>query len=258
MTDGPDLTAAFASMTRSRLLRPPGPFGSGRLDHAAFQPVLDALRDGGLDAVVEREVELGDYLHTLGTTDPDTLARTEALAYWLNLYNAGAVAVAVEARQAGLASAWSLPGAFSSPRFEIAGESLSLDGIEHGKVRRFGDPRIHAALVCASASCPTLLGEPFDGDALDGQLDDQMRHFLAHGGIDVAGQTIVLSRILKWYGRDFTHPRRMPTLLPVRGEQVLQALEPWLDPATQAEVAALDAPVVEFATYDWSLACAVR
>ena len=46
-----------------------------------------------------------------------------------------------------------------------------LDDIEHGKVRRFGDPRIHSALVCGSVSCPTLRFEPYEGDRLDASAD---------------------------------------------------------------------------------------
>jgi hypothetical protein len=53
-----------------------------------------------------------------------------------------------------------MPGAFSAPFVTVAGERLSLDAIEHAKIRRFADPRIHAALVCGSVSCPTLRPPP--------------------------------------------------------------------------------------------------
>ena len=56
------------------------------------------------------------------------------------------------------------PGAFDAPWAMVGGESLSLNDIEHGKIRRFRDPRIHAALVCGSVSCPTLRYEPFGED----------------------------------------------------------------------------------------------
>ena len=90
----------------------------------------------------------------------------ERLAFWLNLYNAGALALAADTLSAGENTVLRIPGAFDAPWAMVGGESLSLNDIEHGKIRRFGDPRIHAALVCGSASCPTLRYEPF-GDNLE-------------------------------------------------------------------------------------------
>ena len=114
-------------------------------------------------------------------------------------------------------SALRVPGAFNVSWVTVGRESLTLTDIEHGKIRRFGDPRIHAALVCGSVSCPTLRHQPYQGD-IDEQLDDQMRSFLAIGGavVDRDNGTLRLSRVLLWYGRDLVAPRRMPTLLPAR------------------------------------------
>ena len=51
---------------------------------------------------------------------------------------------------------------------------MSLDNIEHGTLRKkYNDPRIHFALVCASISCPRLRNEAYMADKLDAQLDDQ-------------------------------------------------------------------------------------
>ena len=56
----------------------------------------------------------------------------------------------------------------------IGGRDVSLDDIEHGIVRPLGDPRAHAAVICASLSCPPLRREPWDAARLSAQLDDSL------------------------------------------------------------------------------------
>jgi len=189
--------------------------------------------------------------------DPDVLSRKGSLAFWLNLYNAGALLLAADAFEPTTATVLRIPGAFDRPWAEVSGAALSLNDIEHGKIRRFGDPRVHGALVCGSASCPTLRYEPFGTD-LDRQLDDQMRSFLAGGGASVnrLTGTLRLSRIFLWYGGDFTRPRRMPTWLPAPKRDLARVVSTWL-PARDAAWVTRSIPTVEFADYDWGLACSI-
>ena len=219
--------------------------------------MLEDLGQRGISFLPECRPFLLEYRDRLATVDPDSLSSDEALAYWLNLYNAGALALAAEAMTDGEDSVLRVPGAFDDRWATVQGESLSLNDIEHGKIRRFGDPRIHAALVCGSVSCPTLRLEPYAG-GVDGQLEDQMRSFLAMGGAAVlrdAG-TLRLSRVFLWYGRDLVAPRRMPTLLPARKRSIATAIAPWLTPDDAAWVH-MTKPTVEFAPYDWALACSI-
>jgi hypothetical protein len=208
--------------------------------------------------LAESTSDLGAYRDALSSIDPDQLTRQESLAYWINLYNAGALHRAGQAYSDDYESVLRVPGAFSAPWATVEGETMSLDDIEHGKIRRFGDPRIHGALVCGSVSCPTLRNEPFNGAILDKQLDDQMRTFLVRGGarIDETANTLHLSRVLMWYGGDFARPHRMPTLRPARASSISMAMIPWLDPLDAAYVI-LEQPKVVFAPYDWGLGCSV-
>jgi hypothetical protein len=242
---------------RALRARRPAPRGHGIVDHRPFEPVLAALRAKGVAALPGRRAALRAYRDELERVDPDTLGRHEALAYWVNLYNAGALDLAAAALDVG--TVLRVPGGFSSTWATVAGERLSLDAIEHGKIRRFGDPRIHAALVCGSASCPTLRFEPYRGDIVHEQLDDQMRSFLRHGGARVAEETgtLVLSRIFLWYGADVVRPHRMPAWIPASRKRLVHALRPWLGDEVRAWVAATR-PRIAFQPYDWSLACAVR
>ena len=138
-------------------------------------------------------------------------------------------------------------------------DKLSLNDIENEILRKkFKDARLHAAINCASVSCPPLRGEAFVGSRLDAQLDEQMRTFLAMGGafVDRDTSTIRLSRVFLWYGRDFVVSHRMPTLLPARRRAVINSVASWLSPGDELW-ARKTRPKVEFADYDWALACSI-
>lgn len=220
--------------------------------------MLSAVAAGGVAALAGVRQDLDAYRACLHAVDPDSLSRAEALAFWINLYNAEALALAADAATGGAASVLRVPGAFDRKHASVAGEALSLTDIEHGKVRRFRDPRVHGALVCGSVSCPTLRPEPFDGERVGAQLDDQMRRFLSDGGAaaDRGAGVLRLSRVFLWYGGDFARPHRMPTLLPAHRRRVADAVRAWLEPQDAHWVAARR-PQVEHQRYDWGLSCAI-
>jgi hypothetical protein len=260
MATGPNPISVGFSVLRSLLtVSRPEPFGTGSQDHSLLTPPLKRLEREGSGILPELGDDLAIYVGTVSATTPTTLTRNEALAYWINVYNAGALSLAARAQREGRDSVLGIPAGFREKVIDVEGEALSLDDIEHAKLRRFGDPRIHAALVCGSVSCPTLRSEPYRGDQLDNQLDDQLRHFLASGGMEADRSRGVsrLSRVFLWFGGDFTRPRRMPTFLPARSNQVLQSLTPWMDPAVSRWVEEVD-PSVEYLEYDWGLRCTVR
>ena len=262
LPSGPNPITAAWSMLAARRVRRPRPTAAQRsepIDHALLGRVLADLRQDGVTALPRHRHTLEGYRGQLEAIDPDSLTPNGALAYWTNLYNAGALHLAAEAATRSEATVLRVPGGFRRPWARVAAEDLSLDAIEHGKIRRFGDPRIHGGLVCGSVSCPTLRYEPFTDEDLDDQLDEQMRSFLSGGGAvrDEAAGHLYLSRIFLWFGGDFTRPRRMPTLLPARKEAVADALGTWLDAATESWRLATG-PTIAFQPYDWALACAIR
>ena len=258
---GPNPITAAWSMLTARRVRPPRPATDSEhvpIDNSLLSEVLAELRRVGMSALADHRSTLAAYRDRLTETDPDTLDRNGALAYWINLYNAGALDLATEASTRSEVTVLRVPGGFRRTWAHVAGEGLSLDAIEHGKIRRFRDPRIHGGLVCGSASCPTLRYEPFTAEKLDEQLDEQMRSFLAGGGAvrDEAGGRLHLSRVFLWFGGDFTRPRRMPTLLPAHKPAVADALGTWLAPEID-NWRLTTGPTVTFQPYDWSLACAI-
>jgi hypothetical protein len=259
MSISPNPMAVAWSVWRSlRTVLPPRPTGGDAWDHGLLEEPLRRLHIDGPGILPDLADPIKAYLSEAATVAPDRLSRDEALALWINLYNAGALLMAGRALQDGHDSVLRIPGAFRRPLLTIGGEDLSLDDIEHAKLRRLGDPRIHAGIVCGSVSCPTLRHEPYRGGDVDAQLDDQMRRVLVAGalGIDHEAGVVELSRIFLWYGADFVRPHAMPTFLPVRSQRVLTSLLHWVDP-DRSEWIRAHRPRVRFQSYDWSLSCRV-
>jgi hypothetical protein len=88
------------------------------------------------------------------------------------------------------------------------GESISLNNIEHNILRPFfKDPRVHFAVNCASISCPPLADSAFKGETIDEQLDAAARRTLQSPDyVRVENGTLLVTRILDWYGSDFITP----------------------------------------------------
>lgn len=223
--------------------------------HDGLAVVLERLDREGMRSLRQSKAMLASYLDDMSQIDPSILRRDDAVAYWLNLYNAGALALAAKADEAEATSVLRVPGGFNQPYVEVGGEALSLEAVEHAKIRRFKDPRIHGALVCGSVSCPTLRAKPYVGSSLDADLDAQMQAFLGGGGASVAGEKVMLSRVFLWYGADFVRPLRMPTILPASKRAVAQSLTKWLS-ADVLSTLQQGAPI-EYQPYDWGLRCSV-
>jgi hypothetical protein len=147
---------------------------------------------------------------SLASSDPSRLATREArLSFWINAYNVLAIDVvlagypldSIKDRGGFLRPVWRIDAG------RVGGRTLSLHEIEHEILRPLGDPRIHAAIVCASTSCPSLQREPFRAADVDTQLDASLRRFLADPrkglAVDRGAQRIRLSRIFDWFAEDF-------------------------------------------------------
>jgi len=147
---------------------------------------------------------------SLEASEPARLATRDAqLAFWIDAYNILAIDTIVSHYPVdGIRDVGSLfRPVWKRSAGTIGGESYSLDRIEHGIIRPLGDPRTHAAVICASTSCPALRREPWRAEHLDAQLDDAMRRWMADPGkglrIDRAAQTVTLSKIFDWFEQDF-------------------------------------------------------
>jgi hypothetical protein len=155
---------------------------------------------------------LNAYLRTLEAAPPLASAWTtrEIKAYWINAYNAYTIALvlrhypveSIKDIQRGLPfvnSVWDIKF------IVLGGQTYDLNAIEHNILRkRFRDARLHAALNCASVSCPALRREAYVPERLDAQLDDAMRRFVNDPLRNRIGpDDAQVSEIFKWYSGDF-------------------------------------------------------
>lgn len=162
------------------------------------------------------------------------------IAFYLNAYNL--LAMHKVAEHWPLQKLKSL-GSFYRPVWthyagQVCGEKMTLRQLEHGILRKLGEPRIHFALNCASVSCPDLRAEPYVAERLEAQLEDQTRVFLsqANKGMEIQGHRLTLSPLFDWFSEDFA---------PSGG--VLAFLQPYL-PANQGEW-----KIAGYFEYDWEI-----
>lgn len=126
-------------------------------------------------------------------------------AFWINAYNILVIKGIIDHYPTD--SPLSIPGFFKEIKYPAAGESLTLDEIEHERIRAvYGDARIHFALVCAARGCPPLRSRAYRPETLDAQLETSTRQILndpAFIRIDPAKKSAAISEIFKWFRGDF-------------------------------------------------------
>ncbi len=156
---------------------------------------------------------LDSYLEQIANPWPGTLDENARKAALINAYNALTVRWAVS--NFPVKSIWRTKDPFRVTRHQVNGATESLDSIET-RLRNMRDPRIHGALVCAARSCPPLRREAYLGAAVDGQLDDNFRVWLADTSKNqfVPGKRLAkVSKIFEWYAADFAAVRGVPAAL---------------------------------------------
>lgn len=167
--------------------------------------------DGLVDyqALQQNRQPLDEFLAAIALISDETYEswpEAEQIAFWVNAYNAFTLASIINEAPI-KSSIKDIPGVWRFNEHAVQGKSITLDHIEHQILRvDFNEPRIHAALVCAAMSCPPLRDEPFTGEDLDAQLDDQVEQFLAKSDgldIDQAAGVVHLSQIFDWFGGDW-------------------------------------------------------
>jgi hypothetical protein len=167
-----------------------------------------------------------DLARGLRSFDLRTLQeRKQKLAFWINIYNTAVIHGVIEL---GLEkSVREVSGFFDRVMYEIGNFHFSLNQMEHGILRgnrrhpygllkpfRRRDPRmefaiipfdsrIHFALVCGARSCPPI--GFYEADQIDFQLQLASESFINSSQVKILPQeeTVVISKIFKWYKTDF-------------------------------------------------------
>lgn len=248
-------------------LPPPCLTGCANFSHALWTDVLRGrLRPssrGGVDytgfdyeGLRQDQTAFRQYLQQLEDADLPSLGLPERKALFINAYNALAVKVLLDMCSDGKLcdSIRDITQVWNQPAGQIGGSGedhlYSLDKIEHDTIRNTQyfprDSRIHAAVNCASVSCPDLYPEAFEVETLDEQLDDATRSWLANPtkglAADQAGNTLTLSKIFYWYESDFeAEPGGMLAFVARHAPSEVQQ---WLRTAS---------PGVSYFSYDWNV-----
>ena len=185
----------------------------------------------------------------------DGWSRPQQMAFLINAYNALTVEL-ILTKYPDLKSIKDLgsvvQSAWKKKFFTLLGEERHLDWVEHEQLRpRYSEPRVHAAVNCASIGCPALRDEAFTAAKLEAQLEDGMRRFMGDRTRNrVKGDKVEVSSIFKWFKEDFEKGHG-------GFKQVEDVFAKYADQLSDqpAEQAALKAKVLGLShlDYDWSL-----
>ncbi|MEM6597426.1 MAG: DUF547 domain-containing protein [Cyanobacteria bacterium P01_D01_bin.36] len=187
----------------------------------------------------------------------DSWSEPEQIAFLINAYNSLTLKSIIDESPI-KSSIKDIVGVWRFKRHGLLQGEQTLNNIEHDILRAdFDEPRIHAALVCAAISCPYLRQEPFTGEDLDAQLDDQVRIFLAQPEvfeIDRENNEVKLSSIFDWFADDW-----VPSYAPSEGfagkdneKAVLNFISTYISDADSAYLKE-GGYSVRYSDYDWSL-----
>lgn len=161
------------------------------------------------DGFKQDERLLNEYLAILSHANVKLLSEKSRFAFYINAYNAFTIKL-VLTKYPGINSIKETGSFFSNPwnqKFiSLQGKTITLDHIEHKILRpKFKDPRVHFAINCASKSCPPLRDEPYEGQTLENQLNDQAESFINDKKNTFIKQgTLFASKIFKWFEADFS------------------------------------------------------
>ena len=239
-------------------------------DYAAYGALLrDVVREPRVD--YQRLKGLGPTLAAVEASfaavpaaDVPRWSRDQQMAFWINAYNLFTLRAIVNHYP--IKGSWmslgprnsirQIDGVWTELKWSVAGRSLTLDDIEHKILRpEFKEPLVHFAVNCASASCPVLASTPYRAGGLHARLEAAAQRYLASPhGLSVAGATVSVSSIFKWYGSDFVE--RFESKGPANGPAVDRAVLGVVasyGPEAGRAVALGGRARVRFLDYDWSL-----
>ena len=160
----------------------------------------------------------------LNRSEYDSWSKEDKIAFWINAYNMQMLKIIVgnypikSYRWLHFLPTWEPDsirhidkriGGIKKQKFQIMDEVFTLPQVEElfsGK--KFNEPRAFFALFYATLSSPPLRNEPYSGDKLYKQLDDQTKKFISSPlgfKIDRKKRRVYLSTLLQppWFGSGF-------------------------------------------------------
>ena len=185
-----------------------------------------------------------ETVNAIAEADLSGAGESYRLAFLINAYNVLAIQGILDGRSP--RTAIGKLNFFYRTKFTVAGERMSLNSLEHDLIRPLGEPRIHFAIVCASASCPPLRSEAYVPARLDTQLADNARVFLndtTKNRFDVERGVAELSKIFKWFSEDFGGDQ----------QAVQRSIAAWVEDSEVSQRLTFGGFKIRYLDYDWSL-----
>ena len=227
------------------------PVDASSFSHDLFDQVLQEYADEAgqvnYTKLKANPEKLEKYLDLLAVANLTELSYNAQLAFWVNAYNALVIKGVIDHYPTTSVRKikW-FGGFFYRLKFQVAGQTYSLNQIEHDIIRtEFVDPRVHFVLVCASTSCPPLANSAFSAETIEERLETATFNFIQNPDkvrIDRSKREVHLSKIFKWYKNDFNEGY----------DGVADFLADYLPPEDADFVSANDVKF-HYMDYDWTL-----
>lgn len=186
--------------------------GDETFEHGPYDALLSAHvdeKEGTVDyeGLAEQEAKLDAYLSEVADADLAELSEDAQLALLINAYNAYTLKLILE-HYPDIDSIRDVDDPWSTVRWEVGGQKLSLDQIEHGLIRPlYRDPRIHFAVNCAAVDCPHLAESAYTGADVDEQLGARTQATLSDDKfVRIEEGELRYTKVMHWYQDDFVDP----------------------------------------------------
>lgn len=219
------------------------------LDHSLWDELTKShVNENGFPnykGFIQDSLKFNRYLRQLASNHPkESWSSNERKAFWINAYNAFTVKLIVDnypvetIKDLG-GGIYRVNTPWDIKFIQIEDKTYHLNDLEHNILRKeWSDPRIHAAVNCASISCPKLMQGAYLAEQLDEQLDRQMKAFIHDTTKNIIGEKEVkLSKLFKWFSGDFK----------VEHSSVIDYINSYTD------VKIKKSAKIEYFDYDWGL-----
>jgi hypothetical protein len=250
-------TLVLIRQAYARIMAPDLVTDEGFVDYAT----LRRKRSDVLTATIE--------LESLNPALLMSLSKEERIAFWINTYNFCMLKLIIDHYP--IEPRWymilypnnsimQIPGAWTKIYFDIQKLEYNLKEIEQNfLLDRYKDPRICFALSYASIGGATLRNEPYTGEQLDSQLDDQVKRYLQSPKgmkLDKENRVLYLSNIFQMHKSVFLNSE-YAAVLKFRTRKPeerawLNFILPYMD-ETDAAWLEKNNFEIKFLQYDWLL-----
>ncbi|MEO9484098.1 MAG: DUF547 domain-containing protein [Ekhidna sp.] len=186
-------------------------FGQSRDTTTIFNKFNSFLLDEVVFGLVDYEKlktnpgRLNALVNAIANYNPKDSTQDHQTAFYINAYNILVIKQITDNYP--INSPMDVKGFFKVKTFKVAGEAITLDGIEFTRlIGPTKDPRIHFALGCGARSCPFLYDNAFYPDKLQEQLKFRASLIIDRPNyvyVDEQNKKVTLNKIFDWYSDQF-------------------------------------------------------